>query len=119
MPKLNIKLGTPMSELTPTPMPEMGEDKKHYPMLHIASDESLDLPKEGTMTIRYKKVAREEREDSDGDMHYHCDIQVHEIVDAYAEENPDAKPGNKNSDTEEALDGLMKEKRANKKKSTY
>lgn len=95
-------------------MPEMAEDDKHYPMLHIDADQPLDLPKDGVMTIRYKKVSRAEHEDAEGDTKYSCDIQVHEIIDAYSDE-PEAPARSHNRDTENALDGL----RESKRKSRY
>lgn len=105
MPKKNIKLGMDMGESIMHSMPEMAEDKKHYPMLHIDADEPLDLPHTGTMTIRYKKVSRSEHEDAEGDTKYSCDIQVHEIIEAYSDE-PEPPTRNPSKETGDALDEL-------------
>lgn len=105
MPKKNIKLGMSMEESMLHSIPEMAEDKKHYPVLHIDAEEPLDLPKEGTMTIRYKKVSRAEHEDAEGDTKYSCDIQVHEIIDAYSDE-PEAPARSHSKETGDALDEL-------------
>lgn len=92
-------------------MPEMAEDKKHYPVLHLDADEPLDLPHTGTMTIRYKKVSRSEHEDAEGDTKYSCDIQVHEIIDAYSDE-PEAPARSHSKDTENALDELKAKRKS-------
>lgn len=106
MPKKNIKLGMGMKESMLHSMPEMDEDEKHYPMLHIDTDEPLDLPHEGTMTIRFKKVSSVKREDAEGDAKYSCDIQVHEIIDAYPDEDVTPPARNRSKETGEALDAL-------------
>lgn len=109
MPKLNIKLGESLDDMLKVPDER---DRKIYPTFHIESDEKPELPHEGTMTIRFKKTSSEEREDEDGDAHYSCTIQVHEIVDAYSSE-PEAPTRNPSKESGDALDEL-KAKRSKK-----
>lgn len=98
--KLNIKLGDKHPEY---PSPCCGsdsvKDRVWYPELHITRKAPLEIPKEGTLTIRYKKIASSEREES-----YSCTIEVHEIVSAEGDE-VDA-PAKSDRSAEEALDVL-------------
>lgn len=109
MPKLNLKLGESLDERLSIPP---HREPKMYPTFRIESDEKPDLPHEGTMTVKFKKVASEQREDEDGDEHYSCTIQVHEIVDAYSSE-PETPAKNRSKETGDALDEL-KAKRGRK-----
>lgn len=109
MSKLNLKLGESLDEMLSVPE---GRDRKMYPTFRIESDEKPELPHEGTMTIKFKKISSEERENEDGDSHYSCVIQVHEIIDAYSDE-PEAPTRNPSKETGDALDEL-KAKRAKK-----
>lgn len=108
MPKLNLKLGDSLDEMLSVPM---DRDRKMYPTFRIESDEKPDLPHEGTMTIKFKKTASEQREDEDGDEHYSCTIQVHEIVDTYSSE-PDAPAKNRSKETGDALDELKAKRKS-------
>lgn len=111
MPKLNLKLGESLDGALS--IPSEIRDRKMYPTFRIEGDEKPELPHEGTMTIRFKKISSEEREDEDGDSHYSCTIQVHEIVDAYSDE-PDAPARSRSKETGEALDALRDSKRKSK-----
>lgn len=101
MPKLNIKLGESLDEAMS--IPSGSRERKIYPTFHIESNEKLELPHEGTMTIKFKKISSEEREDEDGDSHYSCTIQVHEVIDAYSSEpepptrNPSKETGTRST----------------------
>ena len=103
--KLNIDLGESNGvEVAP---PSRGE--KYYPSLHVSGKKELDIPKEGLMTIRYKKVSSSESESEDNGPRYSCTIKIHEIVSADGEEVE--APTKKNSESEDALDKLMDEKK--------
>jgi hypothetical protein len=67
--------------------------------------EGPDLPDEGIMTIRFKKV--EETISNRGEKeHYSCCIEAREIVDVVEEGSAPAK--SRSRDTEDALDNLAK-----------
>lgn len=87
--------------------------KEHYPSFHYEGDESLDLPHEGTMTIRFKKTASSVSERNDK-KHYSCTVEVLAIEDVEGEK--DDSPTRKHNDSEEALDKLMSDKMKSKKK---
>lgn len=87
------------------------ERREHFPSFHIESDKKLDLPHEGTMTIRFKKVGFSMREDSDGEETYSCDVEVHEVVDAYSDE-PNAPAKSHSKETENALDELKAKRKS-------
>lgn len=107
MPKLNLKLGESLEALS---IPPEIRDRKMYPEFRIQSEEKPELPHAGTMTIKFRKVASEMREDGDGDTHYSCTIQVHEIVDAYSDE-PEAPARSHSKETGEALDELKSKRK--------
>jgi hypothetical protein len=99
--KLNIELGEKGPETVA--MSDSPKGRVYYPELHITEDEPLDLPKEGTMVIRYKKVATSER-----DGKYSCTVEVHELISATGDE-PEA-PSKRDKSGEEALDDLAEKK---------
>lgn len=107
MPTLNLKLGESLDDMLKVPQER---DRKMYPTFRIESDEKPELPHEGTMTIRFKKIASEMREDDEGEAHYSCTIQVHEVIDAYSDE-PEAPAKSHSKETGEALDALRDSKR--------
>lgn len=99
--KLNLKLGEKLPE--PVSVSEGPKDRMFYPELRVTKDEPIRLPKEGTMVIRYKKVATSER-----DGKYSCTFEVHELV-SVTDDEPEA-PSKRDKSGEEALDELAKNK---------
>ena len=99
--KLNIKLGEKIS--APVSVSEGPKDSMYYPELHVTKDEPIHFPKEGTMVIRYKKVALSER-----DGKYSCTFEVHELVSVDGDE-PEA-PSKRDKSGEDALDELAEKK---------
>lgn len=113
MPKLNLKLGEEMDDrLISAPMSP--SDKIYYPNFRITADEKPELPHEGTMTIKFRKTASEMREDDEGEAHYSCTIEVHEVIDAYPKEGVESPARNRSKETGEALDTLRDAKRKEK-----
>jgi hypothetical protein len=88
------------------------EPRKHYPSFHYEGDEDLGLPKEGTMTVKFKKVgsSRSERGDK---TQYSCTVEVHDIVDVGGER--DERPARSHDESSAVLDKLMAEKMAGKR----
>jgi hypothetical protein len=74
-----------------------------YPSFNYSGDKELDLPKEGTMTVKFY-VTREVEENRDGKEHYSCEIEVREILSVEGEE--DDRPSQRDMSAEEALDKL-------------
>lgn len=106
MPKVNIDLGYRFSEMITSPH-EVDRDEKMYPSFHVESDEKIDFPHEGEMTIKFKKISSEMREGKNGDK-YSCTIEVRKIVSMYGEK--DDAPSKRDRSAEEALDALAAEK---------
>lgn len=101
MPKKNINLAYSFEDT----MPKMGDgDEKMYPSFTVHSDEKIDFPHEGEMTIKFKKIGSEDR-----DGRYTCTIEVRKIVSMYGDKN-DA-PYKRDKSAEEALDELAAKKR--------
>lgn len=103
MPKKNIDLAYSFKKT----MPEMDSDSEMYPSFTVHSEERIDFPHEGEMTIKFKKVGSEDRKGR-----YTCTIEVKKIVSMYGDER-DA-PYKRDKSAEESLDALaakrMKEK---------
>jgi hypothetical protein len=88
--------------------------KEHYPSFHYEGPEKLDIPEEGTMTVRYKKTGSSSSKNADGKERHSCTIEVQAIEEVEGEEVE--APSHKYNDSEDALDKLMEEKMKNKKK---
>jgi len=105
--KINVDLGQkgPDSPMLASSKPS---DEPYYPSFHYDGDEPLNLPKEGTMVVKY--IVRSETESNrDGKDHYSCTIDVKSIVSA--EGSDKASPGKSyTKDTEDALDKLAEER---------
>lgn len=104
--KLNIELGDKQSSPCACTSPQ--KDRVYYPELYINHDSPLDIPKEGTMVIRYKKVASSEREDN-----YTCTIEVHKLVSVEGEDDVET-PSKRDKSAEEALDSIVAAKKKEK-----
>lgn len=100
MPKVNIDLGQDWDDMGPV---EIARDRVSYPSFHVTSEEKIDFPHEGEMTIRFKKVASSMNERADGESRYECTIEVHKIVELY----PD-KEDSRETKVGDALDDIAK-----------
>lgn len=96
--KLNIDMGK-SSECCGPVNPS---NEVYYPSFHYEGKEELDIPKQGTMTIRFRKANSSESEDREGNEHYSCTVDVLEIlsVDGAESKKSSAK------ETEDALDSI-------------
>lgn len=101
MPKVNIDLGYNFKDMVMSPSEV--SDEKMYPSFHVESDEKIDFPHDGEMTIRFKKTSSEMREGKNGDR-YSCTIEVRKIVSMYDGEK-DA-PYKRDKSAEQSLDEL-------------
>lgn len=102
---VNIDLGSKGPECC---MDAVSDSKSevYYPSFHYSGEEDLDIPREGTMTVRYRMASKTESQGRNGDEHYSCTIDVLEIVSA------DGREPKKSAarETEDALDALAREK---------
>ena len=80
-------------------------EEKYYPSFTIDGDENLGLPKEGTMTIKFKKTGESMNTGRDGKTHYSCHIDILEILDTEG-----AKAKDEEKSTGDVLDEYIKEK---------
>lgn len=111
--KLNIDLGSDSMDahMSSPMMPMMPmKSEKYYPKFHYSGDKELEIPDEGTMTIRYREVASSERENRDGSENYTCEIEVQEIVSVEGDASAEAPAKSYGKDTGDALDALRKKK---------
>lgn len=101
-----IDLGHKMDQgLCSAPEP-VNPARKWYPSFNYSGSEELDLPKEGTMTIKFC-VTREVEEKRDGKEHYSCEIEVKEILEVEGEEEVGA-PTKSGTEAGVALDDLAR-----------
>lgn len=102
-----IDLGQTTKDMYGTfPEPAMAnssEDEVHYPVLHYSGKDSLDLPKSGTMTVKFKVIREVEEESEHGD-HYSCDIEIQELSDISGKVSA---PSKSYKDGEKALDDIL------------
>lgn len=98
-----IKLGSKngMMGCYPSP-PEMDSGKMSYPYVHIDSkDEALEeIPKEGTITFRFKRRSTEERTGDDDETKYACCLDLIAIT--------DVKKGGASDESEDREDALIR-----------
>lgn len=96
-----VKLGISYDAKAPTP-PEVASSSVSYPMLYIADAKELEVPKSGTMTIRFKRVGETERI-VDGKEKCSYDIEVHEVLDVVPDDPKEYEKGPKMKSAIEAL----------------
>jgi hypothetical protein len=101
MTNMNIDLKQSYDDLGPTEV-----SKEHYPSFHYQGPKELDLPAEGEMTIRFKKVSSSQNE-SNGKTQHSCTVDVLKILSVTEAEKREKK-------TDEALDELAREKASEK-----
>lgn len=102
MPETPINLGRKWDSscCCPSPAKDM-EESVHYPSLYIETGEALELPENGTMTVKFQVTRREE---SGTDKKRYCvNVDVIQITDVKAGAKKKEKSG------EEALDEYMAE----------
>jgi len=90
-------------------------DETRYPVLHYRGDDDLDLPQDGTMTVKFH-VKREtsEVDRKTGKHNYECDIEILSIEKVKGEDV--AAPAKSGSEAADALDRLMEEHESDEEK---
>lgn len=89
------------------------EARPEYPTLHLDGYETLDLPKEGTITFKYALKSETKSKGRDGKEKYSCVLEIKKLVTVQKER--DERPYKRDTSTEDSLDSLMKEKSENYK----
>jgi hypothetical protein len=79
-------------------------DKMSYPAFHYSGEQELDLPSSGIMTVRFKKCASSESENSEGKEQYSCTVEVLEILSIEA----GGPKKSSSKETDDALDAIAK-----------
>jgi hypothetical protein len=95
------------------------DDKKpQYPTFHYTGTDSLDLPEDGEMTIKFHVVSETETS-KDGKHRYECVVEVRAIEDV-AEETDEAPAHGADKSVSDLLDSLMEKHMSEKNgKSEY
>ena len=78
--------------------------EKYYPSVHLEGVEIFDLPKSGTLKIKYKKTHSEKTERDGKPPQYSCTLEVRKIVGVEAR-RPQAEIPDRQA-SEAALDAL-------------
>jgi hypothetical protein len=90
-------------------MPDRGPD---YPTFTYSGKKELDLPEEGEMTVKFKKVSETSSTNKDGTHYYECRIEVQSICDVEddgdEDDAPEAPARGSDKSVSDILDGLMK-----------
>jgi len=91
-------------------------DKPYYPTLHIETDEKIDFPHAGTITLHYKKTSSSMNE-REGKKHYSCTLEMQEILDMEGDKEEDTRTTSRK--TEDALDKIADEYGKKNRKGDY
>ena len=102
--KLELDYGYPKN---PSPLAVASAEEEKFPILRYEGPADLDLPQDGTMTVKYH-VKREtsEVDRKTGKHHYCCDIEILSIEKVKGESVAPARSG---SEAGDALDRLKEE----------
>ena len=101
----SIDLGRKSEYGEPCCMPSKDSDKVYYPEFNYSGDKELDLPDEGTMTIKFR-VSRESEDKKEG--RYHCTVEVISIENVEGGEEVEA-PTKSGSESSDALDAIARQ----------
>ena len=78
-----------------------------YPRFHYSGPQELDLPDEGEMTIKFRKVSETESKREDGSEWYECSIEVQCICECDGKDEVEP-PSKRDTSAEDALDTLAR-----------
>lgn len=79
------------------------DDRKYYPNFHYQGETDIDLPKEGTMTVKFKRTSREVT-DRDGKERYSYSVDI-VAIESVNEDKVDA-PAKSYDEASSALDKI-------------
>lgn len=90
------------------PVAMLDKAEEYYPEFHYRGDKELDIPDEGVMKIRFRKVSEEKRTCNGGEKCFSCSVEVQEIlkVEGHKGTKPPATSGTAKN-TEAALDKIL------------
>lgn len=106
------ELGSPVMAQT-----ERGPD---YPTFTYSGSKELDLPDEGEMTIKFRKVSETSSVNKDNKHYYECRIEVQSICDVEGDDDDsevEAPAKGADKAVSDVLDSLMKAHMESKKES--
>lgn len=82
MKKIKIELGRERPDYGEMAVPETASPgNKSYPCLYLSDlgSDAASLPKEGTATIKFRRVAKNEREDDEGEDKIGAELEIQSI----------------------------------------
>lgn len=95
MPKYPINLGKKMGGHPMMAEVAKPSDEMYFPSLHLDWEKPYDLPKEGTMVVKFKKTS-ESNTTRDGKTNQSVSLDIIEIVSVDSEEAPEvSEPGDR------------------------
>jgi len=91
------------------PSPVSGKPREpDYPTFHYDGKKELDLPDEGEMTIKFRKVSSTSSVNKEGEHRYACTIEVRTICDVEDHDEYDNAPAHgSDKSVSDLLDSLM------------
>lgn len=104
--EISLELDSEYGSAMPTMVSEGQKREPDYPAFRYEGIKELDLPDEGEMTVKFRKVSETSSVDKKGVHHYACTIEVQAICDVEGEEEPDEMYDDKAKGTEDALDAI-------------
>lgn len=104
--KMNVDLGMKgFGSIAPMKVSE--PDDVCYPEFHYCGDSELELPDEGVMEIKFRKVSEEERVDREGNKRFSCTVEVRKILKVDGEDVKAPATSGEGGKTEAALDKIL------------
>lgn len=103
----DISLAREYDEASPYAMPSTAAKGPDYPTFTYSGKKELDLPDEGEMTIKFKKVSETSSVNKDGTHFYECRIEVCCICDVDDDDEDNAPAHGSDKSVSDILDKLM------------
>lgn len=113
MPKFPINLGKSMDSMSEPAMPS--KDAEHFPSLYLEWDSDYELPKSGTMTVKFKRASQSNSEDRDGKTRQNVTLDITSIESVSG--GKEKSKSDEDEDRGSHLDKLKKEVESEKEDS--
>ena len=110
--EISLELSNDYGAVPASPMSD-SKREPDYPTFHYEGKIELDLPDEGVMEIRFRKVSETSSVNKSGEHWYACTIEVQSILEVESEDEeegedePSAPYSSKAKSTEDALDKIL------------
>jgi hypothetical protein len=107
--EISLAMDDYMGGMVTGPSPTSGKPRDpDYPTFHYDGKKELDLPDEGEMTIKFRKVSSTSSVNKEGEHRYACTIEVRSVCDVEGESDDESPAHGSDKSVSDLLDSLMK-----------